>query len=112
MLNDDPSGRAKVQRKPSGARSHTPAGRKRSGAVKGAPVRERAEDRKAGERRHRAQPAAQGTEESAAEREFRQAMQEYKERSGRMFPTWSEVLEVLRSLGYRRAYSFPSGRPA
>ena len=28
------------------------------------------------------------------------AMQEYKQRSGRMFPTWSEVLEVLTSLGY------------
>jgi hypothetical protein len=31
------------------------------------------------------------------------AMKEYKDRSGRMFPTWSEVLEVLRSLGYEKA---------
>jgi hypothetical protein len=31
-----------------------------------------------------------------------QAMQEYKKRSGRMFPTWSEVLEVLRELGYEK----------
>ena len=31
-----------------------------------------------------------------------QAIQEYKKRSGRMFPTWSEVLEVLRSLGYQK----------
>ena len=30
-------------------------------------------------------------------------MQEYKKSSGRMFPTWSEVLEVLRSLGYQKA---------
>ena len=30
------------------------------------------------------------------------ALQEYKRRSGRMFPTWSEVLEVLRALGYRK----------
>lgn len=38
-----------------------------------------------------------------------QAMQEYKRRSGRMFPTWSEVLEVLGSLGYRKvAESEPS----
>ncbi|SIO08067.1 hypothetical protein SAMN05444166_2348 [Singulisphaera sp. GP187] len=36
------------------------------------------------------------------ESEFMQAMQEYKKRSGRMFPTWSEVLEVLQSLGYRK----------
>jgi hypothetical protein len=39
---------------------------------------------------------------SQAEMEFMQAMQEYKLRSGRMFPTWSEVLEVLTSLGYRK----------
>jgi len=30
------------------------------------------------------------------------AMNEYKHQSGRMFPTWSEVLEVLRSLGYEK----------
>ncbi len=30
------------------------------------------------------------------------AMQEYKQKSGRMFPTWSEVLEVLRDLGYEK----------
>ena len=30
------------------------------------------------------------------------AMNEYKRQSGRMFPTWSEVLEVLRHLGYEK----------
>jgi hypothetical protein len=30
------------------------------------------------------------------------AMDAYKKSSGRMFPTWSEVLEVLHSLGYRK----------
>ena len=30
------------------------------------------------------------------------AMKDYKQRSGRMFPTWSEVLEVLRELGYEK----------
>ena len=39
---------------------------------------------------------------SKAEIEFMQAMQEYKQKSGRMFPTWSEVLEVLKSLGYEK----------
>lgn len=39
---------------------------------------------------------------SAAEMEFMQAMQEYKVHSGRMFPTWSEVLEVLKALGYAK----------
>ena len=37
-----------------------------------------------------------------AERELMQAMEEYKRRSGRMFPTWCEVLEVLRNLGYEK----------
>jgi hypothetical protein len=37
-----------------------------------------------------------------AEMEFMQAMHEYKQKSGRMFPTWSEVLEVLRGLGYEK----------
>ena len=37
-----------------------------------------------------------------AETEFMMAMSEYKRRSGRMFPTWSEVLEVLRDLGYQK----------
>jgi hypothetical protein len=41
-------------------------------------------------------------EYNKAELEFMQAMQDYKQRSGRMFPTWSEVLEVLKSLGYQK----------
>ena len=40
---------------------------------------------------------------SAAEAEFMHAMQEYKRSSGRKFPTWSEVLEVLRGLGYEKS---------
>src|SRR5438045_1054876 len=39
---------------------------------------------------------------SQAELEFMLAMNQYKQTSGRMFPTWSEVLEVLRSLGYEK----------
>jgi hypothetical protein len=39
---------------------------------------------------------------SEAEFELMQAMHEYKQSSGRMFPTWSEVLEVVRSLGYQK----------
>jgi hypothetical protein len=39
---------------------------------------------------------------SQAELEFMLAMNEYKHKSGRMFPTWSEVLEVLRDLGYEK----------
>jgi hypothetical protein len=42
---------------------------------------------------------------SAAEAEFVKAMQDYKASSGRMFPTWSEVLEVLKGLGYEKVES-------
>jgi hypothetical protein len=40
--------------------------------------------------------------ESAAELEFIRAMQDYQRDSGRLFPTWSEVLEVLHQLGYHK----------
>jgi len=36
------------------------------------------------------------------ELQFMQAMETYKRTSGRMFPTCSEVLEVLRDLGYSK----------
>jgi hypothetical protein len=47
-------------------------------------------------------PMAGEAEMAEAERELARAMQEYKRRSGRMFPTWSEVLEVVQGLGYRK----------
>lgn len=47
-------------------------------------------------------PVLNDCEVPSLESEFIQAMQEYKKTSGRMFPTWSEVLEVLQSLGYRK----------
>jgi len=34
--------------------------------------------------------------------EFMNALDNYKRRSGRMFPTCSEILEVLKSLGYEK----------
>ena len=39
---------------------------------------------------------------SADEIEFMQALESYKKSSGRKFPTCSEILEVVRSLGYQR----------
>jgi hypothetical protein len=50
-------------------------------------------------------PLSSGREYSEEELEFMRAMQEYKVASGRMFPTWHEVLHVLHALGYQR----PSG---
>lgn len=36
------------------------------------------------------------------EMEFINAINAYKQRYARPFPTWSEVLHVLRALGYRK----------
>ena len=40
---------------------------------------------------------------SSDELEFMNALNLYKQRYGRMFPTCSEILEVLRSLGYTKS---------
>ena len=53
-------------------------------------------------RRRLVDPTTCERDYAAAELEFMMAMQEYKKRSGRMFPTWSEVLEVLTGLGYEK----------
>ena len=57
-------------------------------------------------RRRFVDPTTCDREYTLAEREFMQAMQAYKQSSGRMFPTWSEVLEVLRDLGYEKPESY------
>jgi hypothetical protein len=53
-------------------------------------------------RRRFVDPTTSEREYTKAEVEFMLAMKEYKRSSGRMFPTWSEVLEVLRELGYEK----------
>ncbi len=35
--------------------------------------------------------------------EFITAVDEYKRKRGRPFPSWSEILEVVKQLGYRKA---------
>jgi hypothetical protein len=61
-----------------------------------------AQARQVSGRRRLIDPTTCDRDYEAAEVEFMLAMQEYKKQSGRMFPTWSEVLEVLKSLGYRK----------
>ena len=58
--------------------------------------------RKKGERRRHIDPTTCERDYDHQEIEFMTAMDDYKRRSGRQFPTWSEVLEVMRSLGYRQ----------
>ena len=59
-------------------------------------------------RRRFVDPTTCDRDYTLAEREFMQAMQDYKQSSGRMFPTWSEVLEVLQALGYEKVSDLAS----
>jgi hypothetical protein len=61
-------------------------------------------DRRAqqGERRRQIDPTTCERDYSIDEIEFMKAMDQYKRENRRPFPTWSEVLEVLRALGYRK----------
>ena len=55
-----------------------------------------------GERRRQVDPTTCEKDYSQDEIDFMKAMDQYKRANRRPFPTWSEVLEVLRSLGYRK----------
>jgi hypothetical protein len=62
-------------------------------------------------RRRRVDPATCERDYTDGELEFMMAMHEYKRTSGRMFPTWSEALEVLESLGYEKVSKTNRGYP-
>lgn len=53
-------------------------------------------------RRRQIDPTTCERDYTGDEIEFMNALDDYKRKSGRMFPTCSEVLEVVRSLGYAR----------
>ena len=58
------------------------------------------ERRKKVNRRRQIDPTTCERDYTDQEVEFMNALDDYKRKSGRMFPTCSEVLEVLRGLGY------------
>lgn len=60
------------------------------------------ERRVQGERRRQVDPTTCEREYTDDEIAFMRAMDQYKRDNRRPFPTWSEVLEVLFSLGYRK----------
>ncbi len=62
-------------------------------------------------RRHGVDPTTCERQYSNPEIEFMMAMEDYKRRSGRLFPTWSEVLEVVVGLGYSKEVA-PAADPA
>jgi hypothetical protein len=61
-----------------------------------------AEKRRMSERRRLIDPTTCERDYNDEETVFMKAMDRYKRENRRPFPTWSEVLEVLRALGYRK----------
>ena len=67
-------------------------------------------DRRLGLDRHRGPGRRRSDERKSAEEgqmsdeqfEFLMAIDEYKRQNTRPFPTWTEVLEVIKALGYRK----------
>ena len=60
-------------------------------------------ERRKVQRRRQIDPTTCERDYSNDELEFMQALDEYKRENGRMFPTCSEILEVIRGLGYCRS---------
>jgi hypothetical protein len=56
-------------------------------------------------RRRQIDPTTCERDYTGDEVEFMAALDAYKRRSGRMFPTCSEILEVIRGLGYEKRAS-------
>ena len=63
-------------------------------------VNRRKGERRKGERRRQVDPTTCEKEYTADQLEFMNAIEQYKRRYNRQFPTLTEVLEVLQKLGY------------
>ncbi len=59
-------------------------------------------DRRNVDRRRQVDPTTCERDYTDEEMNFMGAVESYKREFARPFPTWSEILEVLKSLGYRR----------
>ena len=55
-----------------------------------------------GIRRSEERRAAEEGEMTAEQFEFIQAVNEYKQLNNRPFPTWTEVLDIITAMGYRK----------
>lgn len=86
-------------RKKTQARKESPAAKRASERPAPRPAARQEEDSEGGERHTSARPDEMPPEVL----EFIQAIDEYKRVHRRPFPTWSEVLEIVKTLGYERA---------
>jgi hypothetical protein len=87
-------------------------GLERRGPKPPPPPRDPSERREKKERRKRIDPTTFEKQYTKDEIEFMTAMQEFKNRTGKAFPSHSEVLQVARSIGYARPASYvPADEP-
>ena len=86
QMNREESGYTGPERRVADRRDDTGLERRRG------PGRRRSDDRK----------AAEEGEMTAEQFEFVMAIETYKKVNKRLYPTWTEVLEVIRQLGYRK----------
>ncbi len=89
-----------VDRRTGGDRRKTPDRRKQNVPV--AVERRKLQRRAKVNRRRQIDPTTCERDYTADEIEFMNALDQYKRASGRMFPTCSEILEVIRKLGYEK----------
>jgi hypothetical protein len=78
---------------------------RRSESIPVAVDRRKLQRREKVSRRRQIDPTTCEREYSDEELEFMHALDRYKRASGRMFPTCSEILEVIRCLGYAKGNS-------
>ncbi len=64
-----------------------------------------------GRRRSDERKSAEEGEMTDEQFEFLMAISEYKKQNSRPFPTWTEVLEVIKALGYRKVAEPESLKP-
>jgi hypothetical protein len=98
-----------VERRSRGDRRKNPDRRKKDVPV--AVERRKIERRAKVNRRRQIDPTTCERDYTGDEIEFMNALDEYKRASGRMFPTCSEILEVIRKLGYERRLDGERSQP-
>ncbi len=69
-------------------------------------------ERRKVQRRRQIDPTTCERDYTTEEIEFMHALDAYKRANGRMFPTCSEILEVVRSLGYMKVTDLPESASA
>src|SRR5262249_19650393 len=91
---------ATMERRGAKDRRETNADRRQQSAS--VAVERRQVERRKVPRRRQIDPTTCERDYTDAEVEFMNALDEYKRRNGRMFPTCSEILEVVCGLGYEK----------